>query len=92
MKYFYKPEGTCSKDISFELENNKIKNVKFHRGCSGGLYAICKLIEGKDIDDVINIFQGIKCPGRDTSCPDQLSEALLSYKEQYDNMENKLIN
>jgi len=84
MKFFYKPEGTCSKDISFEVENNKVKNVKFQRGCSGGLHAICKLIEGKDIDYVINILQGIKCQGRDTSCPDQLTEALLGYKEQYD--------
>ncbi len=84
VKFFYKPEGTCSKDISFEVENNIIRNVRFQRGCSGGLRAICRLIEGKDIDDVIKVFQGIKCRGKDTSCPDQLAEALLGYKEQYD--------
>jgi len=84
MKYFYKPEGTCSKDISFEVEDNIIRNVKFQRGCSGGHLAISKLIEGRNINDVIKQFQGIKCKGKDTSCPDQLAEALLGYKEQYD--------
>lgn len=84
MRFFYKPEGTCSKDISFDIEDNKIKNLKFQRGCTGGLEAIGKLVEGKEVDEVIKILQGIKCKGKNTSCPDQLAEALLGFKEQYE--------
>lgn len=83
MRFYYKPIGTCSKDMSFDIENNKIKNVKFQRGCVGNLKAVSRLIEGKDIDEVIKMFKGIKCTGRETSCPDQLAEALLGFKEQY---------
>lgn len=83
MKFFYKPEGTCSKNISFDVEGNKVRNVRFQKGCVGSLTAVSRLVEGKDIDDVIRMFSGIKCTGRNTSCPDQLAEALLGYKEQY---------
>ena len=31
----YKTQGVCSREISFEVENNKLKNVKFVGGCAG---------------------------------------------------------
>lgn len=83
MKYTYKPVGTCSKKISFDIENGKIRNLKFEKGCVGNLRAIGKLVEGKDIDEVIKIFKGIKCPARNTSCPDQLAQALIGLKKQH---------
>lgn len=83
MKYFYKPRGTCSNKIEFEVEKGIIKSVTFDRGCEGNLIAISKLIEGKTIDEVIHKFKGIKCKSRNTSCPDQLAEALIGLKEQY---------
>ena len=78
----YITSGTCSRQILFDVtDDNKVKNVKFIGGCSGNLQGIAKLVDGKDIDEVISTLQGIKCRSN-TSCPDQLSKALVNYKEK----------
>ena len=78
----YKTQGTCSREIHFDVENNKLKNVSFVGGCNGNLKGIGLLVEGMDIDDVIKRVEGVSCNGRPTSCPDQLARALKQYKEQ----------
>lgn len=85
MKYFYKPLGTCCNYMSFEVEDNIIHNLHFTKGCAGNQTAVAKLCEGKDVDEIIEMFKGIKCPKKDTSCPDQLAEALIGMKEQFYN-------
>ena len=75
----YKTHGTCSREIQFDIDNNKIKNVKFIGGCNGNSQGISRLIEGMNIQDVIAKTEGINCNGRGTSCPDQLSRALKEY-------------
>ena len=78
----YTTRGTCSRQILFDVtEDNKLTNVKFIGGCSGNLQAIARLVNGKDIDEVISTLQGIKCRGN-TSCGDQLANALINYKEK----------
>ena len=76
----YFTKGTCSRQIVFDVENNTVKNVKFIGGCSGNLQAISRLVEGKDVDEVISLLKGIKCRGN-TSCGDQLATALIEYKQ-----------
>ena len=76
----YFTKGTCSRQIVFDVENNSVKNVKFIGGCSGNLQAISRLVEGKDVDEVISLLKGIKCRGN-TSCGDQLATALIEYKQ-----------
>ena len=49
----YKTVGTCSKEINFDIEDNKIHNVSFVGGCNGNLKAVSSLVEGQDIDIVI---------------------------------------
>ena len=72
--------GTCSRQILFDVsEDLKVSNVKFIGGCGGNLQAISRLINGKDIDYVIDLLKGIKCRNN-TSCPDQLALALTEYK------------
>lgn len=80
MEYSYKTSGTCSREILFEVEDGKVKNVRFVGGCNGNLKGIGALVEGMDIDDVIARVEGISCGGRPTSCPDQLSRALKAAK------------
>lgn len=80
MQYNYKTKGTCSSNISFEVIDNKLYNVKYTGGCNGNLQGISKLVEGKDIDEVIEKLKGIKCGFKQTSCPDQLATALEEYK------------
>ena len=79
-KVSYIPKGVCSRQIQFELDGDVVRSVKFTGGCNGNLQGIGKLVEGMNIDDVIQKLDGINCNGRGTSCPDQLGQALKAYK------------
>ncbi len=80
MEYTYKTHGTCSREISFEVTEGKVHNVKFYGGCNGNLKGIGALVEGQNIDDVISRIEGITCGMKATSCPDQLAQALKAAK------------
>lgn len=78
----YMTRGTCSRLIEYEVnDDNTLKSVKFVGGCTGNTQGIAKLVEGKNIDEVISLLKGIQCRGG-TSCPDQLATALIKYKEK----------
>jgi len=72
----YRPKGVCSQKITFDVEDGKVKNVKFLGGCNGNLQGIASLVEGMPVEEVIEKLEGIKCGYKDTSCPDQLAKAL----------------
>ena len=80
MQYTYKTKGTCSREISFEVNEGKVTNVQFFGGCNGNLKGIGALVEGMNIDEVIARVEGIKCGMKSTSCPDQLAQALKAAK------------
>ena len=80
MQYEYKTAGVCSQRIFFEVEDNKVKNVQFIGGCNGNLKGIASLVDGMDIDDVIARVEGTTCGMKQTSCPDQLAQALKQAK------------
>ncbi len=78
----FNTNGTCSRQILFDVtKDNKVKNVKFVGGCSGNLQGIAKLVDGKDISEVISTLSGIQCRSN-TSCPDQLAKALTKYLKE----------
>lgn len=77
MKYQYRTQGTCSEMIEFEIVDGKLHNVQFYGGCHGNLQGIGKLVEGMDANEVIAKLGGIRCGYKDTSCPDQLSKAIM---------------
>lgn len=79
--YTYKTKGTCSTAIQFSVEDSKVKNIKFIGGCMGNTQGVGILANGRDIDEVIMLLEGINCQNRGTSCPDQLARALKQYKE-----------
>ncbi|MBR5570128.1 MAG: TIGR03905 family TSCPD domain-containing protein [Oscillospiraceae bacterium] len=81
MQFEFKTSGTCSQRIFFEIEDNKVKNVQFMGGCNGNLKGIGALVEGMDIDLVIDRLEGTTCGMKNTSCPDQLAKALKKAKE-----------
>ncbi len=76
----YKTKGTCSTQIDFDIENNKIYNLTFTGGCNGNTKGLSALVEGQDVEEVKNKLKGIKCGFRNTSCPDQLAKALEEIK------------
>ena len=61
--------------ITFDMENDIVTNVKFLGGCAGNTQGVAKLCEGRDVNELINILEGIKCGYKSTSCPDQLAKA-----------------
>ena len=77
----YKTFGTCCRQINFEVENNIITKLEFVGGCLGNTQGVAKLAVGQNIDDVIQKLKGIKCRNN-TSCPDQLANALIEFKQR----------
>lgn len=77
MKYSYDTNGTCSRNIQFEItDDGVIGDVTFFGGCHGNLQGIAALLRGMKPEDAIVRLEGIDCKSKGTSCPDQLAKAL----------------
>lgn len=72
----YKTKGVCASKINFDIQDGKVRNVKFTGGCSGNTQGVGALVEGMDVQEAIKRMEGIKCGFKSTSCPDQLAKAL----------------
>ena len=68
--------------IFLTIENNIIKKLKIIGGCPGNTVGVSKLVEGRNIDEVIKMLKGIPCGIKGTSCPDQVARALEEYKKE----------
>ncbi len=79
--FSYYPKGVCSRQIILDFDGDKIKTIKFIGGCSGNLQGVSRLVKGRTIDEVIELLKGIQCRNN-TSCPDQLAQALIEYKQK----------
>ena len=82
MHFTYKTKGTCSQQILFDVDDGKLRNIEFIGGCNGNLQGISKLVDGMPIDEVIERLDGIHCGMKQTSCPDQLANALKQAKRK----------
>ncbi|MBP3828886.1 MAG: TIGR03905 family TSCPD domain-containing protein [Bacteroidaceae bacterium] len=78
----YTCQGTCSKAIEVKAKDGIIESVTFFGGCNGNTKGITKLVQGMEVDKVINLLRGTTCGARPTSCPDQLSHALEQLKAE----------
>lgn len=77
MTYNYRTKGTCSRAISFDIdENNVVTNIRFDGGCHGNTQGVAKLADGRTADEIIALLSGIRCGFKSTSCPDQLATAI----------------
>ena len=79
MEYIYKPKGVCSREFIFDIENDTVKTLKVVGGCNGNLQGISRLLEGMKIEEVIKRIEGLTCGTKQTSCPDQIADALKAY-------------
>ena len=53
-EHVYKTSGTCSRKITFELDDEKkVHNVAFEGGCHGNLQGVSRLVEGMDAEEII---------------------------------------
>ncbi len=74
----YKPNGVCSSAIEIDVDGDIIRHVSFTGGCNGNLQGISRLVEGMKVEDAVSRLKGIRCGFKNTSCPDQLAQALES--------------
>ena len=82
-KSVFYPVGVCSHQYEITLnDDNIIEDIVIIGGCNGNLQGISKLVEGMDIDTVIERLDGIHCGMKETSCPDQLATALKQAREK----------
>ena len=78
----YRPKGVCSHLFEIEVEEGRILSVRVEGGCSGNLQGLSSLLRGMEVKEAIGRLEGIRCGGKATSCPDQLSRALRQALEQ----------
>lgn len=76
MTITYRPKGVCSRLMRVEVEDGIIRQVEVQGGCSGNLQGISRLLVGMPVQQAIERMEGVRCGGKPTSCPDQLSKAL----------------
>ena len=78
MRYTYRTQGTCSQEISFDIDENKVvTDISFYGGCNGNLKALSVAVDGKTADEIYDLFHGITCGFKPTSCSDQLAKAVM---------------
>lgn len=78
-QFVYKTRGVCSSAIEIAVEDGIVKSVKYRGGCSGNTQGVAALVAGMKIEEAIERLSGIRCGFKNTSCPDQLSQALREY-------------
>ncbi len=82
MAFQYRTQGVCSRTIAFDIVDGKVTNVHFDGGCNGNTQGIARLVEGMPVEEAIRRLSGITCGFKSTSCPDQLSKALIKALEE----------
>ena len=65
----YVPHGVCSRAFHIEVEDGTIRSVQVVGGCNGNL-------QGMKVEEAIARLEGICCGAKQTSCPDQIAQAL----------------
>lgn len=79
----YTPEHVCSRRITIVHEDGIVKKVTFVGGCAGNTQGVSRLAEGRPVEELIRLLDGIQCPGSGpykTSCPAQLANALKTIR------------
>ena len=73
----YMTDGTCSRSITIDVdENGIIRDLSFFGGCNGNLKGICALAIGKKASDIKQTLKGITCGMKPTSCPAKALEEM----------------
>lgn len=80
--FVFTPKGVCSRQIEIAYEGDVVKSIRFLGGCPGNTQGVAALAKGRKIDEVIACLDGLRCGPKQTSCPDQLAQALKEIKKQ----------
>ncbi len=82
MRFVHQNQGTCSRAVSFDINNGIVTNVVFDGGCNGNLKAIAKLVDKMPAQRIAELCLGNTCDTNPTSCADQLAQAVLMAAKQ----------
>lgn len=72
----YQPKGVCARMMEIDIDNGTIQDLRVIGGCNGNLKGISALVKGMKPEEVIARLEGVKCGFKNTSCPDQIAQAL----------------
>ena len=73
MEKTYNFSGTCSRNVTFDIdENHVVTNIRFN----GNLKGVAALCDGMKAEDIIKKIEGLRCGMKQTSCPDQFAKSL----------------
>lgn len=75
----YKPKGVCSSYMEIDVDAGVIQDCRVKGGCNGNLQGISHLLQGMPVQEAIRRMEGIRCGFKNTSCPDQIAQALKTY-------------
>lgn len=77
MTYTVRPRGVCAGMMQFDLdEAGVVSNLKVSGGCPGNSLGISGLVQGMQAEEVVRRLKGVRCGMKNTSCPDQLAQAM----------------
>jgi len=82
MHYTYQTSGVCARTIDFDIDDGILSNVSFVGGCHGNLKAIGLLVEGRNAQEMQLLLSGNTCGYKNTSCADQLAQAIENAMNQ----------
>lgn len=82
MRYEVRTSNVCASKIAFDLEEDVVRNVAFTGGCNGNLKAVSKLVDGMTVEQIEGYLKGNTCGFRNTSCADQLAQAVRKCYEE----------
>ena len=83
MRHDMPTQMVCSQMISFDLDGDVVRNIRFTGGCNGNLKAISKLVDGWTVEKIESYLRGNLCGVKPTSCADQLAKAVRkAYEEE----------
>jgi uncharacterized protein (TIGR03905 family) len=66
----------CPTKVSFDLDGDVVRDIRFEGGCNGNLKAISKLVDGMTVGQIESKLKGNTCGNNPTSCADQLAQAV----------------
>ncbi len=80
-RFIYHTSGVCPPEIHFSIAAKTVTDVRFvGGGCPGNAELVCRLIRNRSVGEILPLLGGIDCRNN-TSCPQQLSEALTAAVE-----------
>ena len=79
----FTPQRVCPRNIHVAVsdDGSTIESVEFMGGCNGNTKAVAKLVQGRQVDDIVALLAGNQCRMRGTSCADQMTIALRQAQE-----------